>query len=58
MRAERDDKFVRAMAAVRKLHSPRTFIGDGYSYKVCCECRQSWPCTTEQAIAVELNAVS
>lgn len=41
-------------AAVRSLHSPRTFDLGQYGIPacstVCAECRQSWPCATEQAM--------
>lgn len=40
-----------AIVLVRQLHSKRVFNGDGYGWSVCAECRQAWPCATEQAIA-------
>jgi len=39
-----------ALDAVRRLHSPRSFSGDGYGWTVCAEDRQQWPCATERAI--------
>ena len=36
--------------AIRQLHSERRYSGDGYGWSVCAECRQAWPCATEQAI--------
>lgn len=40
-----------AIEAIRKLHNPREYMGDGTSYRGCVECSQLWPCATEQAIA-------
>lgn len=39
------------LRAVRRLHNKRTFNGDGYGWSVCAECRQAWPCATEDALA-------
>jgi hypothetical protein len=36
--------------AIRQLHAERRFNGDGYGWSVCVECRQAWPCATEQAV--------
>lgn len=35
--------------AVRCLHAPRSYSGDGYA-RTCVECRQAWPCATEKAL--------
>ena len=39
-----------ALEAVLRLHQPRQFAGDGYSWTVCVEDRQAWPCATWRAI--------
>lgn len=41
---------------VRQLHEPRRFHVAEYpaSYDLCAECRQVWPCKTEQVIAEAL----
>lgn len=46
-----------AVAAVRSLHAPRDFSGDGYGWSVCVEDRQQWPCATERAIREALGDV-
>lgn len=38
-------------SAVLRLHSKRTFDGDGYGWSVCAEDRQAWPCATVKALA-------
>lgn len=43
------------MAAVWEVHSKRVFNGDGYGWEICAECRQAWPCATEQAVAKALG---
>lgn len=39
-----------AVAAVLRVHQPRIHDGDGYSWTVCVEDRQQWPCATVKAI--------
>ena len=48
-------RWERLVIAVRQLHSPRVFSGDGYGWTVCAECRQVWPCATENAIVGALS---
>lgn len=46
------ERLVAMVHAVERLHSERSFTieGGGYGYSVCAECRQAWPCATQQAI--------
>lgn len=44
------DVFALAVISVNDLHSRRNFDGDGYGWSVCAECRQTWPCMTQQAL--------
>lgn len=38
------------VAAVRRLHSKRSYPGDGFTSELCVECRQAWPCPTIKAL--------
>lgn len=49
-----DDRSLLVTIVVRQLHSERRFSGDGYGWSVCAECRQAWPCRTEQMITEAL----
>jgi hypothetical protein len=50
------DVFAQAVISVNELHSRRTFSGDGYSWSVCAECRQAWPCMTQKALRALIPA--
>lgn len=48
--------FAIAIVNVNELHSRRMFDGDGYGWAVCVECRQAWPCMTQQALRAVIPA--
>lgn len=43
-------RHARMVVAVEAIHQPRVFDGDGYSWTICVEDRQGWPCATLQAM--------
>lgn len=44
------DSMRQRIEAIERLHSKRTFHGDGYGWSLCAEDRQAWPCATVTAI--------